>query len=146
MLFVLRLTVLARLGLVTVGALVVCAVAAADIGPVGVSPSVAQVGQAVTIRVQGYLGPKPWRPMPIVLVARAHQPHPFRCGTNAICEPTRLPAALRRGAVPSDRRDLQLEGVVSANGQRGRASRLSRPTLEAGNLRADVGLRQLRSR
>jgi hypothetical protein len=70
MLFVLRLTVLARLGLATVGALVVCGVAAADIGPVGVSPSVAQVGQAVTIRVQGYLGPKPWRPMPIVLVAR----------------------------------------------------------------------------
>jgi hypothetical protein len=77
-------------------ALVVVSAAAADIGVVRVAPTRVHPGATVRVTVDGYLGPTPWLAMPVVVVARAHEPHPYRCGANTICEPTRLPRALRR--------------------------------------------------
>jgi hypothetical protein len=73
-----------------------CGVAAADIGIVSMSAKTAQPGQRVSIRVEGYLGPKPWRAYPIVLVPRSAEPHPYKCGTRAICGPTRLADAISK--------------------------------------------------
>jgi hypothetical protein len=77
-------------------ALIFTAAGAADIGILSVSPTSARVGERVSVRVEGYLGPKPWRPYPVVLVRRAKEPNRYRCGTHTICEPTRLSAAVER--------------------------------------------------
>jgi hypothetical protein len=48
----------------------------ADIGIVKLTPSVVRPGDAVTVVAAGYLGPKPWRPMPVVMVRAALAPKP----------------------------------------------------------------------
>ena len=42
--------------------------ARADIGIRKLSTSVARPGDFVTVFASGYLGPKPWRPMPVVMI------------------------------------------------------------------------------
>jgi hypothetical protein len=86
-----------RLLVISIGALLFwCGVAAADIGIVSMSAKAARPGERVSMRVEGYLGPKPWGAYPIVLVPQLAEPHPYKCGTRAICGPTRLPGAIRK--------------------------------------------------
>jgi hypothetical protein len=88
---------LVRVFVISIGALLLwCGVSAADIGIVSMSAKTVQPGERVSIRVEGYLGPKPWRAYPIVLVPQSAEPHPYKCGTRAICGPTRLPEAIRK--------------------------------------------------
>lgn len=63
-------------------ALTLPATAGGDLGVQRLSPTVARPGDIVTIVGGGFLGPKPWRPMPVVMIpaARAPKPVPFRDG------------------------------------------------------------------
>lgn len=47
-----------------------------DIGIRRLSPSVARPGDFVTVMASGFPGPKPWRPMPVVLIPAALAPEP----------------------------------------------------------------------
>jgi hypothetical protein len=74
-----------RRGVLLVGVLVALALpatAAGDLGILKLSTSVARPGDLVTVVAGGFLGPKPWRPMPVVMIpaARAPKPVPFRDG------------------------------------------------------------------
>jgi hypothetical protein len=77
-----------RLFLVAAVALaLLTATAAADIGIVTVTPSVARAGQTVRVHVNGYL-PLHTPSMPIVLVRSDLMPHPYACKNGtAICTP-----------------------------------------------------------
>lgn len=70
------------LALLMVVALVVPCAARADIGIIKLTPTAARPGDAVTIVVAGYLGPRPWRPMPVVMIPAKLAPKevPFRGG------------------------------------------------------------------
>lgn len=95
-----------------------CGVAAADIGIVSMSARTAQPGERMSLRVEGYLGPKPWGAYPVVLVPSAAEPRPYKCGTRATCGPTRLPGAIRKPpfrVVGSVTRWHELRGI-SVNG------------------------------
>jgi hypothetical protein len=86
-----------RVLIISIGALLLwCGGSAADIGIVSMSAKTAQPGERVLLRAEGYLGPKPWGAYPIVLVSRAAEPNPYKCGTRAICGPTRLARAIRK--------------------------------------------------
>lgn len=63
-------------------ALVVSAAARGDIGIVKLNPTTARPGDLITVVVAGYLGQRPWRPMPVVLIPSALAPPevPFRGG------------------------------------------------------------------
>jgi hypothetical protein len=56
-----------------------------DIGIVGLSRSIVRPGEFVSVVAAGYLGPKPWRPMPVVMVpaSLAPKPVPVRGGFAA---------------------------------------------------------------
>jgi hypothetical protein len=54
------------------------AAAHGDIGIRMVSRSVAGRGDFVTVFASGFLGPKPWRPMPVVMIPAALAPKPVR--------------------------------------------------------------------
>lgn len=56
-----------------------------DIGILEPSKSVARPGESVSVIVAGYLGPKPWPPMPVVMIpaALAPKPVPVRGGFAA---------------------------------------------------------------
>ena len=63
---------------VAVAALALPGVGAADIGIHRLSKSDARPGDAVSVIAVGYLGPKPWRPMPVVMFSVAEAPEPVR--------------------------------------------------------------------
>jgi hypothetical protein len=56
-----------------------------DIGILKLSSSVARTGEFVSVVAAGYLGPKPWRPMPVVMIPAtlAPEPVPVRGGFAA---------------------------------------------------------------
>lgn len=58
-------------------ALAIPAAAADAIGILRLSPSVAHPAGVVTVVAGGYLGPKPWRPMPVVMIPVARAPRGF---------------------------------------------------------------------
>jgi hypothetical protein len=76
--------------------LVVPASAAADIGIQRVDPNAARPGENVRITVRGYLGERPWRPMPVVLVPASRAPRPYPC-RGGYCTPS---AYLRELSLP----------------------------------------------
>jgi hypothetical protein len=76
-------------------ALMLPATAVADIGVRSVNPTTAKPGQVVRITVAGYLGQRPWRPMPVVLVPQALAPRPYRC-RGGFCTPAVVRAALTK--------------------------------------------------
>lgn len=51
--------------------------ARSDIGIRKLSTSVARPGDYVTVFASGYIGPKPWRPMPVVMIQAALAPKPI---------------------------------------------------------------------
>lgn len=71
--------------LALLGALVLPAAGLGDIGILKLSRYEARPGESVSVRAAGYLGPKPWRPMPVVMIpaALAPKPVPFRGGFAA---------------------------------------------------------------
>jgi hypothetical protein len=79
-----------------VAGLIAASAAAADIGIRAVHPSTARAGDVVRVTAHGYLGPKPWPAMPVVMVGASKAPRPYRCRRSALCRPRVDPSALRR--------------------------------------------------
>jgi hypothetical protein len=79
-----------------VAASIAASAAAADIGIRAVHPSTARPGDVVRVTAHGYLGPKPWPAMPVVMVGASKAPTPYRCRRSALCRPRVDPSALQR--------------------------------------------------
>jgi hypothetical protein len=79
---------------VSIVACAACAVASADIGIRAVSPREARPGSVARLTVRGYLGPKPWSAMEVVIVAAGRAPKPQPCGAG-LCRPSFHRTALR---------------------------------------------------
>jgi hypothetical protein len=57
-------------------ALVVTGAARGDIGIRELTPRTARAGDLVTVVAAGYLGPRPWQPMPVVMIPAKLAPKP----------------------------------------------------------------------
>ena len=68
----------------------------ADIGIRSVEPAVARAGGLVRLTISGFLGPRPWSKLPIVIVAERRAPKPYACRPNAICPPSLRRRSLAR--------------------------------------------------
>jgi len=64
------------LTLVMLVALVGASAARGDIGIRKLTPSTARPGDVITLVAAGYLGPRPWRPMPVVMIPAKLAPKP----------------------------------------------------------------------
>jgi hypothetical protein len=62
--------------LATLAVLVLATVARGDVGIRKLMPTSARPGEQITIVAAGYLGPRPWRPMPIVMIPAKLAPRP----------------------------------------------------------------------
>jgi hypothetical protein len=78
------------------GAALGASIAAADIGIRKARPTVVQPGDVAHVEADGYLGPKPWPAMPVVIVKASAAPRPYRCRGLRSCSPRLRPSALRR--------------------------------------------------
>jgi hypothetical protein len=106
--------------------------AGADIGIRGIVPNVARPGENIRVTVRGYLGERPWRPMPVVLVHASRTPRPYPC-KGGYCTPSAYPRELRLppyhllGAVRSwralDRTGVNAVGAMAVRVPRVRAGR-----------------------
>lgn len=88
-----------RLGAVSMCLLAFAGIAAvgamADIGIRSLTPTAASPGDKVRLTVSGYLGPKPWRPMPVVMVPASAAPKPYPCRAG-FCTPRLYASQLRQ--------------------------------------------------
>jgi hypothetical protein len=84
-----------RFAFFALASLVAVTAAHADIGIRNVSKRHARPGDAVTVTARGFLGPRPWAAMPVVIVAAGQAPRPFLCG-NGYCSPRMRAKRLRR--------------------------------------------------
>jgi hypothetical protein len=64
------------LTLATLAVFVLATVARGDIGIRKLMPTSARPGEQITIVAAGYLGPRPWRPMPVVMIPAKLAPKP----------------------------------------------------------------------
>jgi hypothetical protein len=96
--------------LVMLVALVGASAAHGDIGIRKLTPTAAQPGEPITVVAAGYLGPRPWQPMPVVMIPAkmAPKPRPVPGGLGS-------PIA-RRGDLRPPR--YRIVGVVRNWGQR----------------------------
>jgi hypothetical protein len=81
--------------LVVLAVLVAVPAAWADVGIRAVSTREARPGDAARVTADGFLGPKPWPAMPIVMIRERQAPRPYYCG-NGGCSPRMAAGRLRR--------------------------------------------------
>jgi hypothetical protein len=68
---------------------------AGDLGVNWLTPARAAAGDAVQLGVSGYLGPRPWPALRVVLLSAVHVPRPRPCHGNGSCAPAVTPAAIQ---------------------------------------------------